>query len=42
MKLIGELDAKSIFVPGRKKFLIFCRTSSSRTTVTPDDILSAL
>ena len=41
MKLIGELEAKSTFVRGRKKFLIFCRTSSSKTAVTLDDMMSA-
>lgn len=42
LKLIGELETKSTFVRGRKKLLIFCRSSRSKIAVTLDDILSAL
>ncbi len=40
-RLIGELETKSNFVQGRKRFMIFCRSSSSKIAVTLDDILSA-
>ncbi|MBX8636099.1 MAG: ATP-binding protein [Thermoplasmata archaeon] len=40
MKSIGELDAKSGFVKGRKKLLIFCRSSRSKAAITLDDMLS--